>query len=145
MLELKAVNGSRKEVKELLYVLQLEVLPVDKPADTTKGYWWILYDGVTPVGFAGLHPSSQWGGTGYLARAGVVKDYRGKGLQKRLIRVRERKARALGWSHLVTDTCGNPASANNLIACGYRMYEPRTPWGIETTVYWIKRLKKELK
>lgn len=143
MFELRAVNGSDPDVQTLLYVLQLEILPADKPAKTNAGWWWILYDGVKPIGFCGVYKSSQWAGTGYLCRAGVLTEYRGKGLQRRLIRVRERKARQLGFTHLVTDTYENPPSANNLIACGYKTYHPRSPWGGDGVIYWIKRLKKD--
>lgn len=144
-MELRAVSGRSKSVKELLYVLQLEILPGDEPAKTEKGYWWIAYDGPIPVAFCGMYRVSSKSLTGYLCRSGVLKAYRGNGLQKRLIRVRERKARKLGWTHTVTDTYNNPASANNLIACGFRNYIPRSPWGAEGVVYWIKRLKKDLK
>jgi hypothetical protein len=30
-----------------------------------------------------------------------------------------------------------------LIACGYRTYHPRNPWGGDGVIYWIKRLKKD--
>lgn len=143
MYELKAVNGSDPAMRKLLYVLQLEILPGDKPTSTEEGWWWILYDGLKPIGFAGTCASTQWAGTGYLCRAGVLYEYRGKGLQKRLIRVREKKARQLGWTHLVTDTYENPPSANNLIKCGYKTYHPRNPWGGKGVIYWIKRLKKD--
>lgn len=141
-MELRAVDGSKKNVQELLYALQLEILPSDTPTVTDKGWWWIMYDGSLPIGFCGMYKSTTWANTGYLCRAGISPGYRGKGLQKRLIRVRERRARVLGWTHLVTDTYENPASANNLIACGYRNYIPRTPWGAEGVNYWIKRLKR---
>ena len=140
MIELKAVNGADPQMKKLLYVLQLEILPGDKPTGTLDGWWWIMYDGPKPIGFAGVYKSAQWAGTGYLCRAGVLYEYRGKGLQKRLIRVREKKARQLGFSHLVTDTYENPPSANNLIKCGYKTYLPRTPWGGDGVIYWINRL-----
>jgi GNAT superfamily N-acetyltransferase len=142
-MELRAVNGKTKAVQELLYVLQLEILPGDKPTETNVGWWWIMYDGSMPVAFCGLYKSPNWQGTGYLCRAGVLESHRGRGLQKRLIRVRERKARKLGWTHVVTDTYENPASANSLIKCGFRSYLPRNPWGAKGVAYWIKRLRKE--
>ena len=144
-MELRAVDGNNKEMKELLFVLQLEILPQDKPTSTRKGWWWIMYDGSKPIGFSGMYLSSTWANTGYFCRAGILSSYRGKGPQKRLIRVRESKARKLGWTHIVTDTYNNPASANNLIACGFRNYIPRSPWGADGVVYWIKRLNKDLK
>lgn len=111
--------------------------------ESAAGHWWIAYDGQLPIGFAGLLPSVKWSDAGYLCRAGVVRSHRGHGIQKRLIRVRERKARSLQWSWLVSDTLDNPASANSLIHCGYRLFHPAKPWGLPGALYWRKRLKEE--
>jgi GNAT superfamily N-acetyltransferase len=137
-LRIRAVDGAEQLL--VLLDLQLGILPLDRPADTRTGWWWIAYDCARPVGFAGLYPSSRWSDAGYLCRAGVLPEYRGRGLQKRLIRIRERKARELGMTWLISDTYKNPPSTNSLVACGYRMYEPSEPWGAEGVLYWRKRL-----
>lgn len=124
----------------LLHWLQLEILPADTPCSTQEGWWWLATDDGHPLGFAGLVQSSQWSDTGYLCRAGVLEKARGNGLQKRLIQARERKARALGWKWLVTDTYENPASANSLISCGFRMFKPSNPWGADGVCYWKKAI-----
>jgi hypothetical protein len=62
------------------------------------------------------------------------------GLQKRLIRVRERMARELGWAWLITDTFQNPPSANSLISCGFKNFAPTKPWGFAGANYWRKKL-----
>jgi GNAT superfamily N-acetyltransferase len=122
--------------------LQKQCLPADEPLDCSTGYWWLAWgeDGRL-AGFCSLHASQQWGLTGYLSRAGVVLHYQGYGLQKRLIRARERLAKRLGWIWLITDTTHNPASANNLISCGFKMYSPTRPYMTEGAVYWRKRVK----
>jgi len=99
-------------------------------------YWWVVLDGDTPVGYAGLAHSRQWQSTGYLCRAGIIPEYRGRGLQKRLIYVRIKLARKLGFVALVTDTRRNPSSANSLIACGFKLYEPQAPWSFVDANYW---------
>jgi len=121
--------------------LQKQCLPYDEPTSTTSGYWWLVYseDGV-PVAFAGLVPSQRWSDCGYLCRAGVLPAHRGQGIQKKLIRVRVRQARALGWNWLITDTHDNPASANNLIARGFRLFNPTKPWGADSALYWRLKL-----
>jgi GNAT superfamily N-acetyltransferase len=124
----------------LLLWLQLETLPRDTPHETCVGHWWVAFDGTNPIGFAGMVQSIRWSDAGYMCRAGVVRSHRGKGLQKRLIRVRERKARQLGWNWLVTDTRGNPPSGNSLISCGFRLFTPSNPWGHEDAIYWRKAL-----
>ncbi len=35
----------------------------------------------------------------------------------------------------------NPASANSLIAVGFKMFEPSKPWGLKTALYWKCRIK----
>src|SRR5262249_30247852 len=75
--------------------------------DYTKGYWWLAYKRFEPVGFGGLYKYRYGNSAGYLVRSGVRKDHRGHGLQTRLIKVRERKARELGWTWMVTDTTDN--------------------------------------
>jgi len=92
-------------------------------------------------GFAGLVYSSRWSDCGYLVRCGVLPSHRGFGLQKKFIRVRIRQAKALGLNWLITSTYDNPASANSLISCGFKMFNPTNPWMAKHTSYW--RLKLE--
>ncbi len=108
--------------------------------DFKIGFWWIVYHGKEPVGFAGLVPSQQRVDAGYMIRAGVVPKHRGRGLQKRLIRVREAKARRLGWTSLVSDTMENIRSANNLIRHGFKLYNPIFAYSFDTALYWEKRI-----
>ena len=139
-MRIKQVNAKKDEVRSLLLHLQQRCLPYDEPYDTDYGWWWIVYDGHIPVGFAGLVRSASWSDTGYLCRAGVVPSYRGRGIQNRLIAVRIRKARKLGYNWLVSDTRDNPASANSLINQGFKLFDPTNPWGYSDALYWRKRL-----
>lgn len=137
-----AVNGADQKNASALIYLQLEILPSDAPLNPLEGHWWLAYDEDQPIGFAALLPSVRWGDCGYLARAGVLTSHRGKGLQRRMLAARERKARALGWKWLITDTAHwNVASANSLIARGYRVFKPSEPWGWDTATYWRKSIK----
>ena len=93
------------------------------------GDWWIAYAAGKPVAFCGLWPSVSTPGAGYLCRAGVLPEARGLGLQRRMVRIREREARAKGWTTLFSDVDPeNPPSMNNLFACGYRAFRPAAPW-----------------
>jgi GNAT superfamily N-acetyltransferase len=125
-----------------LFTLQKTCLPSDNPYDTTTGFWWAATDASSrDIAFAGLVYSSRWSDCGYLCRAGVVPSSRGQGIQKKLIRVRIRQAKALGMNWLVTDTHDNPASSNSLISCGFKLFDPSVAWGGKGTLYW--RLKLE--
>lgn len=134
------VDGKDETVAALLRYLQLTALPYDIPMETHEGWWWVAYDQSLPVAFAGLTRSQQVPDGGYLCRAGVLPSHRGQGLQRRLIQVRERKARKLGMKVLVTDTFDNPPSSNNLIRAGFRLHEPLVRYGELGTNYWRKPL-----
>ncbi len=84
--------------------------------------WWLAYDGETPVAFAGIWPLPEEG-KAFLAKSGVIKAYRGSGLQKRLIRVRMSYAKEIGLYRCYTYIwAGNHASMRSLISCGLRPY-----------------------
>jgi GNAT superfamily N-acetyltransferase len=107
---------------------------------THVGHWWLVYHDDAPVAFAGLVKACQHENSGYFIRAGVLPEHRGNGLQRRLIRVREMRARKNGWTRIVTETNENIPSANSLIGAGFKLYAPRNPWGLSTALYWTKDL-----
>jgi len=110
------------------------------PAPSFDGYWWIAEGSGKPIGFCGLSLNVATKGAGFLCRAGVIGAYRGQGIQKQMIRLRERKAISLGLEQLVTYTIDNPPSANSLIACGYRTYSPKHKWAATEAVYWRREI-----
>ena len=140
-MKIQRVNIRQSAVQTKLSVLQKKCLPYDKPYETDHGYWWIATKDGVDCGFAGLVYSSRWSDCGYLVRCGVVPNCRGQALQKKFIRVRIRQAKALGLNWLITSTYDNPASANSLISCGFKMFNPTNPWMTKHTSYW--RLKLE--
>ena len=102
-----------------------------------ESHWWIVEDeDRRPGGFAGLFEYDDRKRTGFLCLAGIIPRLRGQGLQRRLIRVRERRAKILKLSRLISYTASdNVTSANNLLACGFRLYTPRWEWGIKGGFY----------
>jgi len=136
------VDCRKPEIVSILVYLQKQCLPRDKPYDVSRGHWWIAYtEEGKPVAFAGLVRSSAWVDCGYLCRAGVMREFRGKGLQKRLVQVREQQAKKLNWNWLITDTYRNPASSNSLISCGFKLYDPTVPWSFKYALYWRKKIE----
>lgn len=131
--------------------LDAQVFPGEEPPDIgPHTAWWVAYtDKGRPVAYAG---AMYWAPDRavYLHRAGVLPDTRGRGLQRRLIRARERWGKGRGATCAYTYTAHhNTASANNLIACGYRLWipttwggstEPTRPRGATAWLYWIRRL-----
>jgi GNAT superfamily N-acetyltransferase len=143
MLTIRRIDTTKESNAELVSKLQAEILPGDTPAAVDAGYWWVAHFDNQLAGFCSLVRTPRWLDAGYLSRAGVLPIYRRKGIQKRLIRVRERMARSLGWQWLISDTYNNPASTNNLTACGFSMYLPAEPYAGEGTLYWRKRIGKK--
>lgn len=140
---IREVDGFDEDIAESLRDLHDEVFGDSAPnVDPERGHWWLAFavdDSREIAGFCGLTPTySHPTEVAYLKRAGVLLQHRGQGLQKRFIRVREGKARRLGFRTIVTDTSDNPSSSNSLIACGYRIYRPEDPWGWNHTIYWRK-------
>jgi GNAT superfamily N-acetyltransferase len=107
----------------------------------SRGDWWIALVDSKEAGFAGMVPSHKAPNAGYLCASGVLPEYRGNGIQKRLLRARIAQARKYGWTELRTETINdNPASANALIACGFRCFTPEKAWGSPYAVYWRKAI-----
>lgn len=126
---------------ETLRALHTLTFPLDDHEDYTSGAWWLVWDGDEPVAFAGSRFAVTEESAVYLSRCGVLKSHRGQGLQRQLLKRRLTHAKTLGVSRVISTTYLNTPSANNLIAAGFRLYDPETPWGLSGTCYWRKELK----
>jgi GNAT superfamily N-acetyltransferase len=118
--------------------------PEDYRVSLDDSLWWLVWRGKEAVGYAGLRPCKEPfnAGVGFLCRVGVLHRHRGRGLQKRLIAVREAAARRLGLNELVTYCVPwNCPSINSLVSCGYKFYRPETKWGGAGSVYLRKVLR----
>lgn len=134
------VDPSDPEVEETLVELQRACLPHDALYFPEEGVWWVALHRARPVAFACLSPSQQIPDGIYLSRCGVLPAARGNGIQRRLIRARLAWAKRQGYKWAVSDTTDNVPSANSLIACGFRLYEPAVPYSYARALYWKKRL-----
>lgn len=143
MYRIRSVDADDDEIAEALSDLhRMTFFDSATVPGFERGSWWLAYRGVEPVAFAGVVPSTHACNSGYFCRVGVLKPHWGHGLQLRLMRAIEAQARRNGWDSIVSDTTANPASANNFIKAGYRLYEPDVPWGWANTLYWRKRLRR---
>jgi GNAT superfamily N-acetyltransferase len=133
---IRQVDTSDPKILKVIKGLHRQCLPMDEYPDFSIGHWWLVYDRLkAPIAFAGLTPSNRWANCGYLCRSGVLSFYRGQGLQKRLIRARVIKGRQLGYEYVFSDVNDNAPSANNLVDCGFRFYDPNSPYGDDKTLY----------
>lgn len=115
--------------------LDRELFPNSPPNKFNECYSFLAYDTDCVVGFCCLTPYPV-NGTGFLSRVGVRKSYRGNGLQKKMIKIREKLAKKIGLSRLITYTSyDNIYSINNLISCGYKFYKPKWEFGVKYAYY----------
>lgn len=143
MVKFKRITEMDEKTKAVILRMQRACLPDDEPLDPAEGWWWVGYDEDWPIAFCSMKPSQRYKNAVYMSRSGVTYYYRGYGLQKKMLRMRERFARTKDFEWAVSDTTDNPASSNSLISCGYKLYEPKIPYGHETTLYWKKQLNTD--
>lgn len=127
-----SVRVRRARERDLPAIARLDdALFPGEPLRDLEGDWWIAEAGGDVVGYASAREwvSSFPGERALvLTRAGVAPAWRRRGLGRRLIRVRVAHARRRGLPEVWTHTSyANPASSNNLIACGFRLWLP-THW-----------------
>jgi GNAT superfamily N-acetyltransferase len=135
----RKVDGT--EHFETLAAIHTLTLPGDDHPDYEQGWWWIVFEGKEAVGFAGSRYAGTEANAVYFARCGVLAGHRGHGLQRRLLTTRIRHARTVNAKAVITTTYENPASGNNLIRAGFRLYQPVKPWGCDGTNYWRLALR----
>ena len=142
MYRIRAVDGHDDDAADILGEMhRLTFFDSAAIPDFEQGHWWLAYAGGTPVGFAGIIPSTHAHNAGYFSRVGVTRSHCGHALQLRFMRAVEAQARRNGWSAVVSDTTDNVASANNFIRAGYLLYKPRDPWAWPNTLYWRKFIR----
>lgn len=106
-------------------------------------YWVAKIVGTEfPVAFCSIRPLTNEPNVLFLSRAGVLRGWRGQGLQKRMIRARLAWARRNGWREAVTYTThDNYASIASLIKAGMNLYTPENPWGTDHALHFRTDLR----
>ena len=104
-----------------------------------KNASWVAHEKDELVGYLSAHPLKY--GVWFFSRVGVMPSHRGQGLQRKLMAVMERHGRREGWREVVTYTAGfNGWSTRNILASGYRTYEPRKSYVGWECVHMRKKL-----
>ena len=139
MYRIREVDGSDDDVADALAELHGSIFFDGAPVPKfDQGHWWLAWRETEPIAFAGVILSTHVPNTGYFCRVGVLRKHWGVGLQLRLMRALEARARRNGWCSVVSDTTDNVSSSNNFIRAGYQLYEPPIPWAWPNTLYWRK-------
>jgi GNAT superfamily N-acetyltransferase len=142
MYRIREVDGQDDDVADTLTDLHRLTFFDGAPIpEFDQGHWWLALAGAIPVAFAGLVASTRARNAGYFSRVGVMKKHCGNGIQLRLMRAAEMRAKRNGWNSMMSDTTDNFVSANNFIRAGYRLYRPQYPWGWSNTLYWRKFIR----
>lgn len=100
--------------------------------------WWVVLNkyGVI-IAYCGCLYSE---GICIFVRALVDRKHRGNGLQRRMILTRIRAAKRNKCKSIITyTTTDNIPSANNLIKCGFVLYNPSYAYVGKNVLYWIKK------
>jgi GNAT superfamily N-acetyltransferase len=100
--------------------------------------WWVMLDDMSRiVAYCGSIYSK---GICIFNRAWVHKNYRGQGIQRRMIKTRLKAASTFCHIAITYTTLDNFPSANNLISCGFRLYLPEYSYGGYDKLYFQKLL-----
>jgi GNAT superfamily N-acetyltransferase len=100
--------------------------------------WWVMLDDMSRiVAYCGSIYSK---GICIFNRAWVKKDYRGQGIQRKMIKARLKAASVICHIAITYTTLDNFPSANNLIDCGFRLYLPEYSYGGSDKLYYQKLL-----
>jgi GNAT superfamily N-acetyltransferase len=100
-----------------------------------QSYWFVIFDGDEWIayGAARVHNITSI----YLGPTYVKENYRGQGLQVKLIKRRIRLAKRLGHTKVISSTfTNNFASINNLIECRFKMVKTWLSEPEPHTLYW---------
>ena len=126
-----------REDAALIAQMDVVCFPIDTPAEFAGANWFIGWAGDKPVAYCAWKVVEHDELVGFHYRGGVMPDWRGQGLQRQMLRLREAEMREQGLRTAVTYTdADGAASMRNLIAEGYRPYVP-TP---TTTLSGVGRL-----
>jgi ribosomal protein S18 acetylase RimI-like enzyme len=90
------------DVNEVVALHRLAFTPDEAEVHRPEsGHWWLVMLNGMSVAFAGYVDGITNPAFGYMIRAGVIPEARGRGLQRKLLRVREHHAAAtviVAWS-----------------------------------------------
>lgn len=119
-----------------LKVLDEQVFDADDEFKTNRE-WWVILDDNKIVAYCG---SGYMENICHFVRAWVSPKYRGKGLQRKMIKTRLKAAK--DYEVAITYTSiDNVVSSNNLISTGFKLYQPKYKWAGKQFNYWIKFVK----
>lgn len=142
------VSKTNMEDIRWLRWLDAEIFPLDLPSEIGTANWFLGWDNDNAVAFCGWKPYMlDTELVGFHYRAGVLSDYRGLGLQRKMVALREDEMRRSNLKIAVTYTeTYSAASMINLINMHYRPYEATEKTALcdlskyKRMVHWRKKI-----
>ena len=134
----------RTSNEEIVRSLHKKTFPSDEFYESKKNVYWLAIAKYSTkedevVGFAVATELDH--GILFLSRAGIIWKARGKGLQKRLIRVRTNYARKNNFKQAITYTSvDNISSFLNLLRCKFMPYIPEYCYAGVNVIYLMRDL-----
>lgn len=144
IVQVQSVDYSSPDIRRKIQELDKKIFTdeyINTQSDSLATWWFLLVNGEI-AGYFSILPRPPGG---YLSRSGLLPKFRGRGLQKTMIKARVNYAKKQNWSWVVTDTHKeNFASIKSLKDTGFVQYKPKNPrmkssW-IKQSYFWIKRL-----
>lgn len=134
-------NISIRKTRDIELIKRMnEIIFPGEPLNVASNtYHWIARDNETgkPIGFCSCSDIGH--GTIFLSRAGVLRKYRGRGLQKKFIQIRERFCKYNEKTTIITYVSeDNYPSFVNLIKMNYKIYIPEWQYAGQGFFYFKK-------
>ena len=131
-----------RRIKDISKIKELHslIFPEDDfDIEKTDELWLVYNDDNKEIGFCSLRvlPDKM----AYFNWAGLLENYWGKGLHRRMISVRTRWAKKNKLEYLLTYTLNNIHSSVNLIKSNFEVYEPNYEWADENCLYFRKKIR----
>lgn len=131
---MKITLKSTERYQEIAY-LDSQLFPEDEPIENWQNSeWWIGYHKGEIISYCSLKCMGDYV---YLNRAGVLDEFQGNGIQKKMIKKRLDWCKANNIKYAITYTSHlNSASINSLIGMGFKAYRPNNMWAGSEFLYW---------
>lgn len=136
-----------RKTKNLKFILKLneQIFPEDPLETSASSLFWLIFMNDIPVGFASARGLMYSPDVAYFDRAGLKPIAQGQGLHKKLINIRLRYLRRIGYRCAITYCLDdNFPSANNLVSCGFKLYEPQERWADDASKKEVLYFMKDL-
>jgi len=138
-------NITIRKTQDFFTILSLneQIFSESESIDVSNNiFGWIARDGANKKSIGFCTATNIGSGILYLSRSGLLSGYRGRGLQRRFVRIRERFARQNKFQTVITYVHPeNHSSFVTLIKMGYEIYDPEYDYVGDEFIYLRKNVK----